>query len=116
MRHRRVCANAIYMHSYIFYAAQARARVYIRYTYLYILRSTGAYARIYYIYTSIYAAVSTLLNREVWIAETGVITFYAAQARMRVYIIYEVLERSRSKSSPLEKPQSKLANPVELTV
>ena len=28
----------------------------------------------------------------------------------------EVFERSRYKSSPLEKPRSKLANPVELTV
>jgi len=28
----------------------------------------------------------------------------------------EVFERSRSKRSPLEKPRSKLATPVELTV
>jgi len=30
-------------------------------------------------------------------------------------IYIEVFERSRSKSSPLEKPRSKLANPVELS-
>jgi len=30
-------------------------------------------------------------------------------------IFLEVFERSRSKSSPLEKTRSKLANPVELT-
>jgi len=33
---------------------------------------------------------------------------------VRVYI-YEVFERSRSKSSPLEKPRSKLSKPVELS-
>jgi len=33
---------------------------------------------------------------------------------VRVY--HEVFERSRSKSSPLEKTWSKLANPAELTV
>jgi len=30
-------------------------------------------------------------------------------------LFFEVFERSRFKSSPLEKPRSKLANPVELT-
>jgi len=45
--------------------------------------------------------------------EADTLTFVDIQVTVCDYV--EVFERSRSKSSPLEKPRSKLANPVELT-
>jgi len=44
------------------------------------------------------------------------VDFYLLERQIRACSYSEVLQRSLSKSSPLEQPRSKLANPFELSM